>query len=213
MKKIFVRIIVFMGIIALFSSFFACSRKDDVQQTTINFSSMSQEERKNYVNSYLVEKYNMNCSISNINVRQLSALENENNYYCIATFNDFWFSVWITGRDAQIIDTSYTYQLKDDVNNYIENLLLQNGISCVAYDRFTINQIEKKQWKKHEIQDMLLSNNIDNNIHLYGVDKNYNLVSISNALKGIKGAVYIHFSEIDYEKIDFDNYDNFIDLS
>lgn len=212
MKKILVRVVALMGVIALLSSFFACGRNDNTQELGSIFSGMSQEERKKFVNDYLIEKYNMNCTISDISKRQVSAIQNEDDYYCVATYDNFWFSVWITSRGQEIIDTSYTYFLKDDVNSYIECLLRDNGINCVVYNRFIFEQKPTTNWDNSKIEEMLLSDNTDNNIHLYGVDKNYEAETILLALKGMKGAVYIHFEEFNSQDIDFENYDDFIDL-
>lgn len=212
MKDFFVRIVALMGIIALLSSLFACGRNSNAKESVVSFSGMSQEERKEFVNDYLIEKYNMNCTISDINKRQVTAIINEDDYYCVATYDDFWFSVWITSREQDIIDTSYTYYLKDDVNSYIEDLLRVNGIDCVAYDRFIFEQKPTLNWDNSKIEEMLLSDNTDNNIHLYGIDKNFESKIILSSLKDLKGAVYIHFAEFNSQNIDFENYDDFIDL-
>ena len=212
MKNFFVRLVALMGVVILLSSLFACSKNNNKQESCLNFSAMSQEERKKYVNDYLIEKYDMNCTISDINKRQISAVQNEKDYYCIATYDNFWFSVWITGNEQDIVDTSYTYYLKNDVNSYIEDLLKNKGIDCVAYNRFIFEQKSTFDWDSSKIEEMLLSDNTYNNIHLYGIDKNYEVETISSVLKGMKGAAYIHFEEFNSQNIDFENYDDFIDL-
>lgn len=215
MKKYLMKVVAVMGIISLLTSFFACQKKNNqnnFKKETINFSSLSQEERQDYVKDYLKKNYDMDCTLTEIKKRQITAVKNEENYRTVATFNNFWFTVWIAPQ-VEIIDTAFTYYIKDDVNKYFEKILKQNGIDCSVYDRFLFDDLPTKKWNANEVEAMFHTENIWNNIHLYGVEKETDLETIGMALKDFYGAVYIHYDKLELENLNFDEYDEFVDLN
>ena len=206
------KVIAIMGILATIINFFACSKSNPDKQenhtTEIKFSSMTQEEKQNYVQDFLVKNYNIrNCNLTEIKHREITPIKVEDNYYTVATTEDgYWFSVWITPNN-QIIDTAFVYLMKDEINSYIETCLLNNGVKCSVKDLVAFNEIPSKVWQSNEVSNMFDTENIDNVIHIYNIDSNISDQEIKNALKEFNGAIYIH-----YNSNDFENYDKFIDL-
>lgn len=97
MKKYILKVIAVMGIILSLFSLFACTKnnKIDRNEMTVNFSSLTQEDKQSFVKSYIQDNYSLNCQLTEITKKKISAIENEENYYTVATTNDgFWFSVW-----------------------------------------------------------------------------------------------------------------------
>lgn len=213
MKINITKVIAVMSIFTLIISLFGCAgNKSDKIQSDTKFSQLSQAEKQNFVQAYIKENYNLDCQLTEIKQKQISAIENEENYSTVATINDeFWFSIWIT-PDEKIIDTAFTYDLKDSVNEYIEKLLLDKGIKCKVIDRFVFEEPSTKVWRKNEIANMFETEKISNIIDLYSVDKDIDDDEIKTALQNFPGAVYIHDEPLNSEKPDFDNYDKFIDL-
>lgn len=214
MKKYILKVIAVMGIILSLFSLFACTKnnKIDRNEMTVNFSSLTQEDKQSFVKSYIQDNYSLNCQLTEITKKKISAIENEENYYTVATTNDgFWFSVWITPEE-KVIDTAFTYELKESVNDYIENLLSNNGINCKVIDRFIFEQPASKIWNKTEIEEMFNAERISNIIHLYGVNSDLNNYQVIIALKDLNGAVYVHYKQFNPDEPDFENYDQFIDL-
>lgn len=208
----FIRVIAIMGIFATIASFFACSKKEANNKdttTSIKFSSLTQEEKQDFVKKYLLNTHSISCELTEIKRRQITSIKNEDNYYTVATTNDnYWFSIWITS-DSEIIETEFTYEMKDDINEFIKNLLLQNNIVCDVKDRMVFNAPASKVWRSNEISKMFETEQIENNIHLYNIDENIDEAEIIHALGNIKGAVYIHYQD----STDFETYDKFIDLN
>lgn len=207
-----IKVIAIMSIIATIASFFACSKREikNIDTTTsIKFSSLTQDEKQKYVKDYLSKTYSITCELTEIKRRQVTAIKNEKDYYSVATTNDnYWFSVWITA-DGEIFETEFTYEIKDEINGFIKELLLQENIVCDVIDRIVFDTPASKVWSSNEISNMFETEQIENNIHLYNIDENVTETEIIHALGNIKGAVYIHYKD----NTDFGTYDKFIDLN
>lgn len=186
--------------------------KEEITEHPILFSEMSFKEQKTLVGNYLRDKYCMDCEISDITQKEriISDKEKEIEYFCVATYDNFDFAVWIT-EEREITTDAYTYFLKNSVNSYIQSLLMGEGINCVAYDRFVLNE-RTSSWNNERVAEMLSCDTTYNNIHLYGIDKNCKKSTIKLALNDIKGTVYIHYDNLDMTNMNFNNYDDILEL-
>lgn len=216
--KILLRIVSIIGIILTVLGMASCQKapeksKEDITERPILFSEMSFEKQKILVGSYLKDKYCMDCELSDITQKEIiiSDKEKEIEYFCVATYDNFDFAVWIT-EDCNITTDAYTYFLKNSVNSYIQSLLMGKKIKCVAYDRFVLNEKTPFSWNNERVAEMLTCDTTYNNIHLYGVDKNCKKSTIRSALDGIKGTVYIHYNDFDMTNMNFNDYDDMIKL-
>lgn len=225
----------------IFTSLFVLNNRATDNNTS--FSALSQEDKKEWVLSSLENDFGLkdcelltdiniraeypddnNDGLNNKEIQTINDIHNDlnktnyednktkNYYYTIAECNDTIFSVWIT-PEGKLVDTFFSYYLENDINFYLQKKLETQNISCYVYDRYIFDNIPKKEWTASEIEDMLRSENISNNIHLFGVDKDADLDKIKTALYGLKGGVYIHYGTYNADNLNFDTYDKFFDLS
>ena len=216
--KILLRIVSIIGIVLTVFGMTSCRNtpeksKEDVTERPVLFSEMSFEEQKALIGNYLKDKYCMECELSDITQKEkvISDKEKEIEYFCVATYDNFDFAVWIT-ENCNITTDAYTYFLKNSVNSYIQSLLMGKGINCIAYDRFVLNERTSSSWSNERVAEMLTCDTTYNSIHLYGIDKGYKKSTIRSALDGIKGTVYIHYNDFDMTNMNFDSYNDIIKL-
>lgn len=214
MKK-YIRVIAIMGIFTLISGLFACSKPNNERnienssnKSNIRFSALTQEEKQKYVKDYLLNNYSVECDLMEIDYKQISMFESEDKFFTVATTpDDYWFAIWIT-KDGEIVDTEFVYEMKDEINSYIKDLLTKNGISCDVKDRVALEEPPTKKWNTGEASEMISKEKISHNIHLYNIRHEITEEDIVNALSHLNGAVYIHYSD----SFNIDEYDKFIDL-
>ncbi len=192
-----------MGVIALIITMLGCGK----QEKTIKFSALTQEEKQEYVREYLSINYGLECTFTEIKERQITAVKNERDYSTIASTNDdFRFSIWITPQ-GEIKDTAFTYQIKDDVNNYFSQLLEKNGIDCIVNDKFVFESYPSKKWNSDEIACMYEQENIDNVFEVFTDQEIVDAEVVKDALKNYRGVVGIHCNykekHINNEKYDY----------
>lgn len=120
MKSLFVRVILIMGLFSFILGCLGCSKGKDSVEDEIKFSNFSDKEKVDYVKSFFKDNYNLDCTVSEVEQRQVDVFENEDDYFAIVTTPDNEIiSVWIS-KDGKITDTYFLLEMDAELSKYFQ---------------------------------------------------------------------------------------------
>ena len=208
---VFILIFLVWGSINHFKDFLKISRKE--KRAYDRFVAMTESEKQQYVLDYLRNKYDLDCSITMLKRRQDNVFFiSEKNTYGIATTPDGWdFSVWVKYQTAEIVDTAYTYYLKDAVNRYIETLFTEAGYECRVESRLLMQRLTEEVYDDSSISQLLASECLDTVISVKVKSSYPDRDKAKNILKGMDCRVDVYVvdnldDEVSLDKADFSYY-------
>lgn len=211
MKKILIRVVLMMGMFAFVLSNAGCSKKPETVENEVEFSTYTQQERKDYVSKYLTDNYKIKCNISDVKQRQVTAIKNEEYYFATATTDDGKIiSVWITGA-GEITDTFFLNDLSDVLVNHFTSKANEILPGCKVKAYTEMREIPTSKLSRgDDIESYLYNQPAYTYIRVF-VDSDVNLNNdivndLQAAFNYCDASLYVYICE-DVENIDINTYD------
>ena len=115
-----VKVVLVMGVFAIIFGSAGCAKYPNKIESKVKLSAYTQQERQDYVRNYLQQKYQLNCSVSEVKKKQLTAIKNEEFYFATATteISDL-ISVWIS-NDGNVTDTVFLLNMEEDITAFFK---------------------------------------------------------------------------------------------
>ena len=192
--------------------FFGCTRKSDSpkidKKAHDRLIAMTDEERQQYIHDYLLEKYDLDCEVTKPRHRPVNSLHNEKNLFAsVFTPDGGYFSAWIIPQTSEIVDTAYTYFLKDDVNKYLEGLFTEAGYECRIDCEVFMDTFTEEKYDKNSIPQMLSSEYADNTIKMNIKSHDLDEETAKAILKDVPCRVFAYYVDDLDEEFDIMNSD------
>lgn len=152
-----VKVVLVMGLFAFIFGTAGCTKYPNKIESEVKFSTYTQQERQDYVRNHLQQKYQLNCSISEVKKKQLTAIKNEEFYFATATTetNDL-ISVWIS-NDGNVTDTVFMLNMNEDITAFFKSAI-NNELPEFKIKTYT----EMRDIPSHELTNV---SNIRNYLH------------------------------------------------
>ena len=214
MKTPLKRIIILMGLLSLFTGSIGCGRNSGAQGSPENrvvISKMSQDERKAYVREYISAAYDLDCEVSEVKQRQVSAIHNEKDYFCTATLTDgTQVSVWIS-RDGKLTDAYFMIGMQDRITAFFDEKIKKEFPDCVVTSYTTVTQPPEKTWTAEDSVEQFFSEESASSIIRVFFSEDGKISEkdadrLASLLEEFKGTLFVYLCE-DINTIDFETFD------
>lgn len=211
MKSLLVRVILIMGLFSFIFGCLGCSKGSNSVKDEIKFSSFSDEEKMDYVRHFFKDNYNLDCTVSEVEQRQVDVFENEDDYFAIVTTpSNKMISVWIS-KVGEITDTYFLLELESELSKYFQSKAEEVFGECKVISYTELR--EKPSYKlsdASDIENYLEHQSTFSYIRIF-VEKDINITEknlddFQSVLCQCDSQVYIYVCE-DLQELDIVNYD------
>lgn len=210
MKKKLIKVVIIMGLFALILGFGGCSKKQNTTENKVKFSSYSQQERQDYIRKYLLENYGLDCVISDVKQRQITAIKNENYFFATATTESKIISVWIS-TTGEITDTVFLLQRADDISEFFSEkvktiipdckIKVYSELRDIPTSKLTTSANIDGYFQNEPVHTYLrIFVNAQTKINETTIDE------LQDTLKGYEADVYLYVCE-NFDDLDIETYD------
>lgn len=200
MKTKFVRVAVVLMCFSLFTGICGC-RKTTQKQDSVQFASLSQNQRINFVEEYLKAKYGLETDISEVEKKHINAFSSEQMYYAIAKCEDgARIYCWVDEKGA-ISDSKFLNDLQEPINRLfaekISDKLTKYQVVCSC----TLRAPASAVWQEDQIEQMLSGEDISVSVRIFveHSEKTQAEELVKNRFDGLfsfaSGNCYVYFVE------------------
>lgn len=124
MKKRFMQMVLVLGVLAIALCCTGC--KKEIEPSTepkIKFGTLTQQERKDYINDFLQQNYGITVTMDEVKQRQDSVFGLEDHYSVIArTADRDMLFIWVS-KDGEITDTVYLLEMQPQITEYFSDII------------------------------------------------------------------------------------------
>lgn len=205
-----------MGLFTFIFGILGCNKQTAPLENEVKFSKYSQQARKDYINEYLQENYNLNCKISEVKQKQVTALKNEDYYFATATTatGDI-ISVWVSNT-GEIKDSFSLIKMSDEISAIFSNKVHQIIPGCEVYS-YT-------EFRDFPTSDLISSSNVElylqqqptyTYVRIFTDEEVYiseaTMDSLQSAMGDFDSSIYLYkcdnLTNFDYKSYDLSSYE------
>lgn len=169
MKSLRIKVGILVGLFSFLLGIWGCT-PDAVDSTGSSsgvITSMSQQERQDYIAKYLKNAYGLDCEISEVKKRPVTMFQNEPLFYTTATIGETWFPVWVNDQ-GKVTDTAFLLELDSPLQQLLEKSAASYWADYSVSGSLLFEDPPSKKWTaQDDLSEMLKTEPVHLTVRLF----------------------------------------------